>query len=377
MKILFLLGSRGEWGYIEPVIREFTKKRHEVEICATNMAILDGYGNLAAKLERDGIPIKYRVHSSISGDNLASMAKSIGLLEMSLVDILSQNTPDWLVLAGDRAEQLAGAIAGAYCYIPTAHIQAGERSGNIDGVARHAISKLVHFHLASNQDAAQRLISSGEELTRVHITGAPQIDDIYQKNFLTRSELASFRIIKHDGPFVLACIHPVTEDLASTELLISEVMLSLKNLEKQVVWVLPNNDAGGERIRSFVLDGTRSKDAIHVNLDREKFLALMANADWMIGNSSSGILEAPSFSLPAINIGRRQADRFRGENVIDSEIDRTSIKNAIARAENPTFRSSIQGMLNPYGHGDAAKKIVSILESTQIDSALLIKRMTY
>jgi UDP-N-acetylglucosamine 2-epimerase len=154
-------------------------------------------------------------------------------------------------------------------------------------------------------------------------------------------------------------------------------MLSLKNLEKQVVWVLPNNDAGGERIRSFVLDGTRSKDAIHVNLDREKFLALMANADWMIGNSSSGILEAPSFSLPAINIGRRQADRFRGENVIDSEIDRTSIKNAIARAENPTFRSSIQGMLNPYGHGDAAKKIVSILESTQIDSALLIKRMTY
>ena len=178
MRILFVNGSRGEWGYIKPIIDLAIKKKIEYSICATNMLLLGQHGKLVDEIEDQGYRVSHKIYMSMDGGNHTAMAKSLGVFETSFVDVLISYNPDWVVLAGDRGEMLAAAMASSYSYIPTAHIQAGELSGNIDGLARHAIGKLVHLHFAANQDAADRLQNLGEEEWRIHNVGAPQLDDM-------------------------------------------------------------------------------------------------------------------------------------------------------------------------------------------------------
>ena len=162
-KILIVTGSRGEWGYIRPILR-LMQQRKDVKpvLVVTNMHLLESYGSSYREIEQDGFTIDYKVHMSLDGYNHYTQAKSLGIFLNSLPDILDKERPDWMLLAGDRGEQLMGAIAAAYTYTPVAHIQAGELSGNIDGMTRHAIGKLVHMHFAANQDAADRLKKLGE-----------------------------------------------------------------------------------------------------------------------------------------------------------------------------------------------------------------------
>ena len=195
----FLLGSRGEWGYIRPVIEELQKRGRTYEICATNMAVLPEYGNIAKKIRDEGYVVTDMPLMALAGDSRFAMAKSLGVLIQSFVDVLARNKPKWLVLAGDRGEQLAGAIAGSYTYVPTAHIQAGELSGNIDGVARHAIARFAHVHFASNRDASSRLHRFGEQEERIFEVGAPQLDDIANKRYSSREELALLPDLKPLG----------------------------------------------------------------------------------------------------------------------------------------------------------------------------------
>ena len=177
MKLLFLLGSRGEWGYIKPLIDICKTQNINYSICATNMVLLPNYGSLIKDIKK-----KYKVsddiYMALEGSNHHAMTKSLGVFLSSFIDVIKREKPSWIVLAGDRGEQLMGAIAGSYTYTPVAHIQAGERSGNIDGVARHSLSKLVHLHFASNQDSSNRLKKLGEENFRIFNVGAPQIDDM-------------------------------------------------------------------------------------------------------------------------------------------------------------------------------------------------------
>lgn len=177
-KLMFITGSRGEWGYIRPILNLLNQHEEaKAVLVVTNMHLLPSYGNSYKEIEHDGFHIDYKVHMSLDGYSHYTQAKSLGIFLNSLPDIIEAEKPDWIVLAGDRGEQLMGAIAGAYTYTPVAHIQAGELSGNIDGMTRHAIGKLVHMHFASNQDAANRLVKMGEEAFRVFNTGAPQVDE--------------------------------------------------------------------------------------------------------------------------------------------------------------------------------------------------------
>ena len=185
-KILILTGSRGEWGYIRPIMRiAQTRTDIQIVLVVTNMHLLSSFGNSYKEIEKDGFRIDYRINMSLDGYNHITQAKSLGICLMGLPDILDAEKPDWVLLAGDRGEQLMGAIAAAYTYTPTAHIQAGELSGNIDGMTRHAIGKLVHMHLASNEDAATRLKRLGEDPFRIFNVGAPQIDELVQNKFST------------------------------------------------------------------------------------------------------------------------------------------------------------------------------------------------
>jgi GDP/UDP-N,N'-diacetylbacillosamine 2-epimerase (hydrolysing) len=210
--LLFVNGSRGEWGYIRPIIRRCQARGIAYSICATNMVLLPGYGQLIDEIKRDGFKVGDEIFMSLEGNNHFTMAKSLAVFMSSFVDVLHRIKPTWVVIAGDRGEQLMAAVAAAYTYTPVAHVQAGERSGNIDGVTRHAIGKFVHLHFAANKDAADRLISLGEEEFRVHLVGAPQLDELTEGEVATPEELERIHAVSTGGAYLLVVQHPVTEE---------------------------------------------------------------------------------------------------------------------------------------------------------------------
>ena len=378
-KILFVTGSRGEWGYIRPILR-LIENRDDVEsvLVVTNMHLLPAYGNSYKEIESDGFEIDYKIHMSLDGYNHYTHAKSLGICLSSLPDILDKEKPDWVLLAGDRGEQLMGAIAASYTYTPVAHIQAGELSGNIDGMSRHAIGKLVHLHFASNQDAADRLIKLGEEPFRVHNVGTPQIDELVNAEFTDISVLEDkFSINLHDG-YLLCVIHPVTEesDKASDQ---AEIFIkSLNKIDLPKVLILPNNDAGSISIKNAINEFKEGEFHIYSNLKREDYLGLLKNCECIVGNSSSGLLEAPTFDIPAVNIGRRQNLRFRGINVIDVPFDEVEIINAVNKATSDEFKQYLhEECSNPYGDGHSAERVLKLLLETKKNNKLLVKNLTY
>lgn len=377
-KILFLTGSRGEWGYIRPILR-LIQSRDDVDyrLVVTNMHLLPAYGNSCREIERDGFIIHHKVRMAVEGGDHASHAKSLGVCLEALPDILDVEHPDWVVLAGDRGEQLMGAIACSYTYTPVAHIQAGELSGNIDGMCRHAIGKLAHMHLAANADAADRLIRLGEEPFRVFNVGAPQIDEMVAARYSTREELETKYGVDLSHGFYLAVMHPVTEEAASAGEQARVFVEALNALTAPKMAILPNNDAGSMAVRGAIERGRRGDWHLFANIPREDYLGLLKEALAIVGNSSSGLLEAPSFGTPAVNIGRRQDMRFRGANVIDVPFSKDEISAAVEQASSSEFRASLEGMDNPYGDGHSSERILDLLMSTEADACWMTKKLTY
>jgi GDP/UDP-N,N'-diacetylbacillosamine 2-epimerase (hydrolysing) len=378
-RLLFVTGSRGEWGYIRPILRRIEKSSSiDYSICATNMHLLPSYGYSLKEILDDGFKVDYRIYMSLDGNTHVAQAKSLGNFLSSMADVIASSRPDWIVLAGDRGEQLMAGVAGAYCYVPVAHIQAGELSGNIDGMTRHAIGKFAHLHLASNDDAAQRLIKLGEEPFRVHNVGAPQVDELVQGLYSTPQQLTQRHGLNFDRPFILVVQHPVTEEFDQAEMQINTTMKALAQFDLPKVVILPNNDAGSLMIREGIDRHRHGDYFVFANLRREEYLGLMTQAACMIGNSSSGLLEAPTFELPAVNLGRRQHRRMQGRNVINAPFEEQAIIAALRQALSPAFKASLSGNCpNPYGDGRASERIVDLLQDTEITDRILVKNLTY
>ena len=378
-KIMFITGSRGEWGYIRPILK-LIKERDDVKaiLVVTNMHLLPAYGSSYKEIEHDGFHIDYKVHMAIDGASHYTQSKSLGVFLMSLPDIVESEKPDWILLAGDRGEQLIGAMVGGYTYTPVAHIQAGELSGNIDGMTRHAIGKYVHVHFASNADAAQRLLNLGEEPFRVHNVGAPQLDEMVQSQFTPLKDIEDNLCINLSDGYILAVMHPVTEEAAKAEEQAEIVIKALNRFALPKVMIMPNNDTGSEGIKRAIQNCRQGVYYTYANLKREDYLGLLKNCICLVGNSSSGLLEAPTFHIPAVNIGRRQNLRFRGENVIDVEFDVNKIVDSIKKASSEEFRTYLREHgSNPYGAGHSSERILDILLNTKVDEKLLIKQLTY
>lgn len=377
MKLLFVNGSRGEWGYIRPIIQLCRERAVDYSICATNMLLLPGHGSLINEIKAEGFKVEDEIYMSLEGDNHFAMGKSLAVFMSSFVDTIRRVKPTWVVLAGDRGEQLMAAISAAYTYTPVCHIQAGERSGNIDGVARHAIGKFVHLHFAANADAAERLHRLGEEEFRIHNVGAPQLDEMVAADFTGLDELSQRYPINGRTPYLLVVLHPVTEEMGQVPEQVDATLAALREFAMPKIWVLSNNDAGGHMLRRTLL-GRRGSD-IHVfdNLTRRDYLGLLRHSACIVGNSSSGLLEAPTFKTPAVNIGRRQADRVFGDNVINVDFEADAIVRAIEKALSPSFRQGLETCINPYGDGRSSERILDILMRTPINETLLVKRLTY
>lgn len=377
-KFLFLTGSRGEWGYIRPILRLIQNREDlDYSLVVTNMHLLPAYGSSYKEIENEGFHIDHKIRMAIEGGDHIAHAKSLGVCLEALPDILENEKPDWVVLAGDRGEQLMGAIAASYCYIPVAHIQAGELSGNIDGMTRHSIGKLVHMHFAANEDAAQRLIKLGEEPFRVFNVGAPQVDEMVAAQYTPLPELEDRFSVDLSGGFLLAVMHPVTEEMskAGDQAKIFVEALNSFNLPKIVI--LPNNDAGSLSVKNAILENRKGIYHLFANLKREDYLGFLKEALCIVGNSSSGLLEAPTFKTPSVNIGRRQDMRFRGKNVIDVPFDTEEIKKAIFKATSQEFKEYLTDCENPYGDGHSSERILDLLTSTIPDSKWMTKKLMY
>lgn len=377
MKLMFLNGSRGEWGYIRPIIDKCRERGIDYSICATNMLLLSSYGRLVDEIRNQGYNVGSEIYMSLEGNNHGTMVKSLGVFLTSFVDELLREKPDWLVLAGDRGEQLMGAIAAAYSYTPVAHIQAGERSGNIDGTARHAIGKFVHLHFAANEDAAQRLERLGEEPFRIHQVGAPQLDELVSGDVASPAELQARHDLDVSAGYLLVVQHAVTEEMSKAVGQAETLAAALTGYDKPKIWILPNNDAGSNAVRQTLIHRRDGNTLLFDNLTRRDYLGLLKHASAIVGNSSSGLLEAPTFGVPAVNIGRRQADRVAGANVLHVDFDQDAIRRAIESAISPAFRATLRDCVNPYGDGRSSERILDILLKTPRDDRLLVKRVTY
>jgi UDP-N-acetylglucosamine 2-epimerase (non-hydrolysing)/GDP/UDP-N,N'-diacetylbacillosamine 2-epimerase (hydrolysing) len=334
------------------------------------------FGLSAQEIQKDGIAIAASVETLLSSDTDIGMAKSIGIGVLSLADLLGRMRPDILLLIADRYEILAPASVALALRIPIAHIEGGEISeGAIDDAVRNAITKMSHVHFTSTDKARARIISMGEEPWRVHRAGAPSLDHLRRSKLITRDQLEMQLKLDLSKPSMIVAYHPVTI-AQDTTYEASALFAALSERSEQLLFCYPNADAGSrslmEKSREFL--EARGNGRIFVNLNALVYWSLLANVALMVGNSSSGIMETASLGLPTVNVGLRQYGRERARNVLDAKADKQSILEEIEKARCNSFRSSLEGMMNPYGDGHAAERIVATLASVPLGADLLRKR---
>jgi UDP-N-acetylglucosamine 2-epimerase (non-hydrolysing)/GDP/UDP-N,N'-diacetylbacillosamine 2-epimerase (hydrolysing) len=347
----------------------------ELGVFAMGPHLSPEFGNTGAEIGRDGFPIKAKVECLLSSDTDTGMAKTIGLAMLGLADALTAWRPDLLLLIADRYEMLAPASVAVALRIPMAHIEGGEISqGAIDDQVRNALTKMAHIHFTSTPTAKRRVIAMGEEPWRVHHAGAPSLDHVRRSTLLGRAALEKKLGVALKPPTILAAWHPVTI-LRDTNAEADALFAALAQTEGQLLFVYPNADAGGMALieRTRALAATRADTHVFVNLDAMTYWSLLGQVDAMVGNSSSGIMEAASFALPAVNVGMRQQGRERAANVTDAPAETEAIVAALKKALDPGFRVGLKGMENPYGNGTAATTITQVLTTVELDG-LLIKQ---
>ena len=379
-KVAVVSEARATYGYIKRLMHLIERsERLELQLVVTGMHLLKEYGFSVDEIVRDGFTPAACVDMYVGGDSPTAWSKSLGVEIQGLAQVFNMLKPELVLVAGDRAEILATTVTAAYMNIPVAHIQSGDLSGHIDGSARHAITKLAHIHLPSCEDSAERVRKLGEEPWRIFNVGAPQLDDVVHGKKLSRAELARTLGLDFEKPVLLVIQHPVLAEVHLARKQMAETMAAVRDSGHQAIVIYPNVDAAGREIIS-VIEEYQGDPSIHAfrNLDREVFLSLLGAVSVLIGNSSVGILEAPSFKLPALDIGSRQTGRMRACNVITvPEFDRKLIRLAIERAlHDRDYRSTLETCVNPYGDGSSSERICRILEDIDL-SRLLNKHMTY
>ena len=370
--------SRADYSHLYWPLRELAANPAiELGVFVLGPHLSPAFGLTLQEIERDGFPIKARIECLLSSDTGTGMAKTIGLAILGLADALTAWRPDLLLLIADRYEMLAPASTALALRIPVAHIEGGEVSqGAIDDHVRNALTKLAHIHFTSTETARRRVISMGEEPWRVHCAGAPSLDHLRRSTLLDRATLEARLGLTLSSPTLVAAWHPVTI-LRDTNTEAEAFFAALAQTPGQLIFVYPNADAGGLALiqRTKALAATRANTHVFVNLDAVTYWSLLGHADALIGNSSSGIMEAASFALPVVNVGMRQQGRERARNIVDVNADTAAIRAAIQRALSPGFRKGLAGMVNPYGDGTAAVTIARILAAAPLDR-LLVKQPT-
>lgn len=378
-KITCITGTRADYPRVRSVLREIRSREDlELSLIVTGSHLLSEYGYSAQEIIDDGFEISEKVEMFIGEfDTPLGMTEASARCTAGVAKALDQLKPDLVLITVDRVETLASTTAASLMNFPIAHIQGGEVTGTIDESIRHAVTKLSHIHFPATDDAAQRIIMMGENKDLVFNTGCPYIDEIQQVELITREELACKYDLDVKKNFVIFTQHSVTTEFKESSYQVEQTIEAIKGFSDiQVVCFFSNTDAGGKEIIKKIKDQHNFK--VIPNMLSKDFLSLMSHSSLMIGNSSAGIREAPSFKLPVINIGTRQNGRLRASNVIDVDHDTKQIKDAINKVfSDQEFRDSLKNLKNPYGDGTAAKRIVDVLSSVELNQKLIQKEICY
>lgn len=379
-KIAVITGTRADYGIFYYILKEIEKHEAlDLKLIVCGMHLCPEYGMTINEIEKDGFEIADKFETILASDTGASMAKSIGLSIISMAQCFDRIKPDLLLILGDRGEMLAAAITAISMNIPVAHIHGGEVSGTVDESIRHAITKLSHIHFPANEDSKQRILKLGEKEKNIFIVGAPGLDYIKKTQYISRKEMLNRFNLEDDKIFLLTQ-HPVTTERDMVEWQIRETLDAIVELGHQTIVSYPNSDNGGREIIRVIEEYRTKYPFLKVfrNLSQVEYLSFLNIADVMIGNSSSGIIEAPSFKLPVINIGSRQDGRLKACNVIDIPYGKKSVIKGIKKAlYDESFKNGLKNCTNPYGNGNASEKISQIISEVKLDRELIQKRITY
>jgi UDP-N-acetylglucosamine 2-epimerase (non-hydrolysing)/GDP/UDP-N,N'-diacetylbacillosamine 2-epimerase (hydrolysing) len=380
-RVMVLSGSRAEYGLLKPVMKEiYNHQSLKMDIIIGGMHLSGEFGSSEKEIVKDGFKIRGRVEMNPESDSGFSMAVAIGKGMTGVAKILKEIKPDIFLVLGDRHEALAGTIAAGYMNIPVAHIHGGDSTrAGLDESARHAITKFAHIHFPATKKSAKRILKLGEDPWRVFPVGSPALDAIISSKLLPEKEIKDKFKLSLEKPYIIVVQHSVTTEPEKAGSQMVETLEAVKKIGYETVIVYPNSDAGGREIIK-IIKRYESLPFIRVfkNLAQLHYLSLLKYGTVLVGNSSSGIIEAPSFKLPVVNVGIRQENRERSCNVIDVSHERNEIAKAIRGVLfNNKFIARIKKSKNPYGDGNSSKRIVKILSDMIVDKKLLQKQITY
>lgn len=377
-RVAVVTGARADYGSYRPVL-EAIRAETSLQLCllVSGAHLSEKFGHTVDAITADGLPISARVPMLEEDDDPAGIAASIANGVRGFGRVYAQLRPDLIVLLGDRYEMFAAATAALPFSVPLAHIHGGELTeGLIDEAIRHAITKMSHLHFAATDLYARRIMQMGEAPERVFVCGAPGLDNLRAVRFLEKPELEQRLGLTLAPAPLLVTFHPVTLEHEDTTRHLAELFAALDSQNRPMVFTYPNADTYGRRviesIEAFVQN--HSNTVVVQSLGTDLYFSLMNHAAAMVGNSSSGIIEAASFKLPVVNVGERQRGRICARNVIHTECERGAIAAAISRALDRDFRLGLTGLVNPYGDGQAAEKIVSVLATHSLGRDLIKKR---
>ena len=380
--ILILTGTRAEYGLLKSSMEAIRgDDRLSLSVVATGMHLSPRHGMTVEEIRNDGFTVNREVLMQINGDSGTAMAKSLGVGTMGLAEAFESLAPDAILLLGDRDEALAGALAGAHMNIPVAHIHGGDamQGAIIDDSIRHAITKFAHLHFPASDRSADRIRQLGEEEWRITVTGAPGLDDVLASEYVTPETVREQYGIDADRTLALVVQHPVTTQHEQARKQMAATLDAVEATTDQAVIIYPNSDAGGEQMIAEI-ESRSFDDSIYMfrNLPRKEYLGLMVAADVMVGNSSSGIIEAPSFDLPVVDIGPRQDGRERAENTLSVPHETATIRDSIKQTlTDESFREQARKCTNPYDYGGAGTLICERLADVTLDDRLLQKELTF
>jgi UDP-N-acetylglucosamine 2-epimerase (non-hydrolysing)/GDP/UDP-N,N'-diacetylbacillosamine 2-epimerase (hydrolysing) len=377
-KIGIVTVARSDYGIYLPLLHKIQADPDlTFHLIVAGMHLSPEFGLTVQEIEADGFEIGERVEMLLSSDSASGIAQSMGLGTIGFAKAYACSSPDLLVVLGDRFEMHAAALAALPFKLPIAHIHGGELTqGAIDNALRHCITKLSHLHFVATEDYGRRVLQLGEDPWRITVSGAPSLDNFYSTELLNGNDLEARYGFLLDRPPLLVTYHPVTLEYERTEWQVGELFAALDESKMPVIFTMPNADTGGRLITRILREFVKSRPSVWLvdNFGTQGYFSLMSFSAAMVGNSSSGIIEAPSFKLPVVNVGSRQHGRVRAANVIDVGYEREDILKGITQAMQSDFRHSLVGLENPYGSGNASERIVKRLKEVELDEKLIVKR---
>ena len=371
-KICVVTGTRAEYGLLSMLMKSINDDTNlELVIIATGSHLSPEFGLTYKEIENDGFHIDKKIETILSADTPTAIAKSTGLGMIGIADALSDLQPDLMIVVGDRYELLAASFSAVTSRIPIAHIHGGETTeGAFDESIRHSITKMSWWHFAAAEEYRKRIIQLGENPERVFNVGGLGVDIIKNSQLLSKEELIKKTGINFSSKNLLVTYQPVTvEDQTSKDNMHSllEVLTEMNDIN--LIFTMPNADSDRNSIFSMIetfVSNYSDRAIVFTSMGHLNYMSTLQFVDGVIGNSSSGLLEAPSYQIGTINIGDRQKGRLKAESVIDCEPTKDSIKSALEIMYSKKFRSNLKSVLNPYGEGNATKKILEILKNSPL-----------